>query len=63
MELVVDGEGMLVAVDAEDYVVAGEIDFHHYVFGGHFFEQFVGASLVHYVDAVADALGVALFDG
>ena len=54
---------MIFAADAENHVVAGEVDFDHHVLRGHFLQQIVGAIFVHDVDAVADALGVGLFDG
>ncbi len=63
VELAVDGERMIFASDAEDDVVAGEIDFDHDVLRGHFPEEFVGAFFVHDVNTVADALGMGLFNG
>jgi len=59
----VDGEGVVVAFDAEDALVGAEVDFNHDVFAGHFAEKLRGVVLVHDIDAVADAQGVADFDG
>ena len=46
-EFAIDRERMILAADAEDQVVAGEIDFHHDVLCGHFLQQIVGPILVH----------------
>ena len=59
----VDGEGVVVAFDAEDALVGAEVDFNHDVFAGHFAEKLRGVVLVHDIDAVAEALGVAELDG
>ena len=49
--------------DAEDDVVRGEVDLDHDVAVGHLFQQRLRIVLVHDVDAVADAFGVAEVDG
>jgi hypothetical protein len=56
-------EGMGFALDAEDDVVGGEVDFDHDVFGGHLLEEGGGGMFVEDVDAVADTLGMAEVDG
>ena len=61
--LAVDRERVIVAADAEDEVVAGERDFDHDVIFRHRVHQLVRILLVHDVHAVADAFGVAEFDG
>ena len=53
----------MMAGDAEDDVVGGEVDLDHDVAVGHLFEQRLRVVLVHDVDAVADAFGVAEVDG
>src|SRR5215813_7263510 len=63
MKLAVDGEWMIFAADAEDHVIAGQIDLYHHVFSCHLFQQFVRTIFVHYVHAVANALRVCLLDG
>ncbi len=59
----IEHEGVVVAFDVEDDGVAGEVDFDHDVAVGHLLHELPGAVFKHDVDAVADALGVALFDG
>ena len=53
---------MIVAADAEDLIIRREVDFDHHVARGHFFQQADGIFLLHHVDAVADAFGVAALD-
>ncbi len=55
----VESEWMVVALDAEDDIVGGKVDFDHDVFGGELLEKLVRVILIHDVDTVADALGVA----
>ena len=59
----VDRERMIFAADAEDEIVAGESDFDHDVIFRHRVHQLVRIFFVHDVHAVADAFGVAEFDG
>ena len=59
----VEGKGVLVALDVEDAFVGAKVDFDHDVPGGELLEQGGGVVLIHDVDAVADALGVAELDG
>src|SRR5664279_803769 len=58
-----DGERVFDAANAEDEIVAGEIDFDEDVAGGHLLEELVGMVLVHDVHSMADALGVAFVNG
>ena len=59
----VEHEGMVVALDVENNVVAGEVDFDHDVAVGHLLHELPGVVLEHDVDAMTDAIGVALLDG
>ena len=59
----VDGQRMILSGDAEDAVVGGEVDLDHDVALGELGEEGFWVALVHDVDAVADAFGVAEVDG
>jgi len=59
----VDGEGMMVAFDAEDAFVGAEVDLDHDVVLSELFHQRGDVVFKHDVDAVTDAGGVAEFDG
>ena len=59
----VDGQRVMAAGDAEDAVVGGEVDLDHDVAVGQLGEKGLRVALVHDVDAMADALGVAEVDG
>ncbi len=61
-EFAIDRERVILAADAENQIVAAEINFHHHVFCSHFLQQIVGPFLVHDVHTVADAFGVRDFD-
>ena len=53
----------MLALNAEDSIVAGQVDLDHDVFVRHLFQQIVGTVLVHHVHAMADAPRMAQFDG
>src|SRR5258708_1122993 len=59
----IHGQRVVRAFDVENDVVAGEVDLGHHTPGGHLLEQLVGTSLLHYVDAMANAFGMPLFHG
>jgi len=63
VELFVNWKRMILGGNSENALVAGEIDFHEDVFCGHVFEKRVRFVFVQDVHAVADALGMAEFDG
>ena len=54
---------MPVAADAENHVVAGEVDLDQHALVGHGLQQLVRLVFVHHVDAVTDAIGSGLLDG
>jgi len=62
-EFAIEGQGMIFAGDAENGVIASEIDFNHDVFVGHFVEQPVRVIFPHDVDTVTDTLRAGLFNG
>src|ERR1017187_7882301 len=51
---------MLRPANAEDDVVAGETDFHHYIAVGHLLQELEWATFVHHVNAMSDAFGMTL---
>ncbi len=57
------GEGVVGTLDAKDSFVGTEVDFDHHVLAGQLREQRRGVVFVHYVHAVANALGMAQIDG
>jgi hypothetical protein len=59
----VEREGVVGALDAQNAFVGAEVDLDHHVLLRQFLQQGRGVVLVHHVDAVADALGVAQLDG
>ena len=56
-------ERVVLAFDAENDLVAGEIDLHQHALVRHVLQEVVGAVLVHDVDAVADTVGPRLLHG
>jgi hypothetical protein len=62
-ELFVNGEGVVLAGDSEDAIVAGEIDFDQDVRCSELFEECVRFIFVHDVHSVADAFSMAEVDG
>jgi len=59
----IERERVFVADDAEDALIGTEVDLDHDVALGHFLEELLSVGFVESVDAVADAFGVAEFDG
>src|ERR1035437_5041503 len=51
---------MLWPAPAQDDIVAGQADFHHYIAVGHLLQKLEGATFVHHVNAMSDAFGVPL---
>ena len=51
---------MLRPANAENDVVAGETDFHHYIAVGHLLQELEWATFVHHVNAMSDAFGMTL---
>jgi len=54
-EFAIDREWMILAADAEDSVITGEIDFNHDVFASHFVEQPVRVVFPQGIDAMTNA--------
>ncbi len=52
---------MVAAADAEDHVVAGEVDLDQHAFVGHGLQQLAGFVFVHHIDAVTDTVHAGLF--
>jgi hypothetical protein len=48
---------VVLADHAKHILVAGEIDFHEHVLGGHVLQKLVRVVLIRHVRAVADTLG------
>ena len=54
---------MILAFDAKDHVVAGEVDLDHHTLGRHVIHQLVWPIVLHDIDAMPDAIGPGDFDG
>jgi hypothetical protein len=60
--LAVEGQRVVGALDAQDDVVAGQVDLDRHLVAGHPGQQGLGVVLVGDVDAVADAAGAGDLD-
>ena len=62
-ESAIERKGVVLALDAKDHVVAGEVDLDHHALCRHVLHQLVGAVFVHHVDAMTDAIGLRHIHG